>query len=236
MSEAFYNIGGLRFWNEREILIREQAAIRLHQAISKALLDINSAWRFERVEGTILTPAAYINTAYDDSDVWELKKDGYSLRPETTASSYLYAEHLLRTGKARVPLCVWQHGKSFRVESNDGARASELRFNEFYQCEFQCIYRADSKADYSLIISDVEREISKIIGKETRIIPSDRLPDYSEKTTDIEAFYNNKWKEVCSVSIRKDFSLDNMKVLEIAVGTDRLISIEPQPLAIKEKI
>lgn len=226
MSEALYQKGGLRFWHEREILLRDQAIQRLYLAVSQPLKSINSAWEFKRMEGTILTPAAHINPSYDATDVWITQND-YALRPETTISSYLYAEWLLNNGKTKLPLCVWQHGKSFRVEANDGAKASELRFNEFYQCEFQCIYRADSKADYAeAVIPCIEKEISAITGLETRIVPSDRLPNYSEKTMDVECFWKGKWKEAASISIRKDYPRENTRVLEIAVGTDRLISME----------
>ncbi len=45
-----------------------------------------------------------------------------------------------------------------------------------------------------------------VIALPLRIVLSDRLPDYSLKTIDIEVFNNDKWMEICSVSLRKDFS------------------------------
>lgn len=226
MSEALYKIGGLRFWEENEILLREHTVQRIVLTLRNALQELNSAWVFKRIEGSLITPLEYINQTYDETDVFYLKKEGLGLRPETTISSYLYAKKLLLEGKAKPPLCVWQHGKSFRVESNDGARASELRFNEFYQLEFQCLFKDNTKADYSVVaIPAIKNVITQITGKETRIVDSDRLPSYSTKTVDIEVFWDNKWKEVCSISFRKDFLIENYRVLEIAIGTDRLISI-----------
>jgi glycyl-tRNA synthetase len=233
MSHAFYNVGGLRFWTEREIRVREQAIATLHGELSAALLSLNSAWTFHRMEGPLLTPRSFISPAYDDSDIFlleaKLGDQQGSLRAETTASSYLYAEHLLKTG-TRPPVCVWQAGKSFRRETNDGARASELRFNEFYQIEFQCIYKVDTKAD---VRGCAEEAVSKAIKNITRasylrMVDSDRLPAYSQKTNDVEVLYGDKWKEMCSISTRTDFPVENMLVLEVAVGLDRLVVVESE--------
>ncbi|RYD43826.1 MAG: hypothetical protein EOP83_31570, partial [Verrucomicrobiaceae bacterium] len=71
--DALYGKGGLPFWTEREITIREQAIVRLHQAVSGALIGLNSAWSFQRVEGPLLTPRQYISPAYDDSDIFMLQ-------------------------------------------------------------------------------------------------------------------------------------------------------------------
>jgi glycyl-tRNA synthetase len=71
-----------------------------------------------------------------------------ALRAETTASSYLYAGYLL-AHDVKPPVCVWQAGKSFRREKSEGASAAKLRFFEFYQQEFQCVYGVNTKADYS---------------------------------------------------------------------------------------
>ena len=64
-------------------------------------------------------------------------------------------------------------------------------------------------------------------GIDARIVPSDRLPDYSERTDDVELMWKKSFTEVCSVSTRTDFSLDSQnidyRVLEIAVGMDRLV-------------
>jgi glycyl-tRNA synthetase len=235
--DALYGKGGLPFWTEREIMIREQAITRIVGALSSALTGLNSAWSFHRVEGPLLTPRQYISSAYDDSDIFllnaKLGEDQAALRAETTASSYLYLKALLDRGLVRYPVCVWQAGKSFRVEAMDGATASNLRYNEFYQLEFQCAYKANSKADYRAAVEPVIAEaIRKITGvRETRIIPSDRLPAYSEITNDVEVPYTHpgsteKWKEMCSISTRTDFPVEDVRVLEVAVGLDRLVAVE----------
>jgi len=55
---------------------------------------------------------------------------------------------------------MWQVGKSFRRELTDGATAAKLRFLEFTQLEFQCIYSSNTKADYREPLIDlVQTEI-----------------------------------------------------------------------------
>lgn len=238
MSEFFYNISGLRFWNEQEIMFRDHTIERLHQSISNALKLINQNWAFHRIEGPILTPRNYISGSYDETDIFTLNaKLGEveaALRAETTASSYLYAKHILETTKCKLPLCVWQVGKSFRREMQDGARWGTLRLNEFYQAEWQCIYSEGTMANYREIIEPVVGEtICKITrSSDYRIINSDRLPSYSLETRDVEVKFKGKWREMCSISTRTDFPQSNdinqkkKIVLEIAVGLDRLIAVE----------
>lgn len=237
MSISLYTQSGLRFWSEKEIQIREQAIQTIYLALSKALKGQNAAWVFERVEGPLITPRSMISDAYDDSDIFglnaEMAQSAMALRAETTASSYAYATHLLshhEEGGAKppkLPLCVWQVGKSFRRETNDGARASELRFNEFYQLEFQCIYSAKTSADVRAVAMDaVETAIRQVtLSTQSRRIPSDRLPDYSIRTDDIEVPFGAKIKEMASISTRKDFPKEDTLVLEVAVGLDRLVEV-----------
>lgn len=234
--DALYGKGGLPFWTETEIMIRDHAISQLYMAVGSALSRLNSAWSFHRVEGPLLTPRQHISAAYDDNDIFmlagKLGEDAAALRAETTASSYLALEAMLKRGAVRFPVCVWQAGKSFRVEASDGATASNLRYNEFYQLEFQCAYKANSKADYRAAVEPAVAEaIRKITGaRETRIIPSDRLPSYSEMTNDIEVPYTHpgsseKWKEMCSISTRTDFPMEDVRVLEVAIGLDRLVAV-----------
>lgn len=226
MSLILYPTNQLRFWTENEISLREGFVPRLFYAVKNPLLKINKAWRFDRIEGPLLTPNSYISSAYESNDVWNIDEN-YTMRAGTTASSYLYAKHLMSQagGSVKLPLCVYQSGKSFRRESNDGASASKLRFFEFYQLEFQNIYSKTSGADYATpVIESVQKEIGLITELETRLVLSDRLPTYSEKTMDIEVNFNNRWTEMCSISKRIDFS-ENDYVLEVAVGIDRLVSV-----------
>lgn len=225
MSEALYKIGGLRFWHEEEIELRETIQSRLTNVVRRTLLNINPAWSFYRVEAPMLMPRSKISSAYDDNDIFATNHvaggEMLYLRPETTQGTYEYAAWLNK----KLPLCVWQVGKSFRRELNDGASASKLRFNEFWQQEFQCIYRDDTKADYRTpLIEVVSHEIKRFTRAEVRVIPSDRLPAYSESTMDIEAMYNGKWREMASCSIRNDYK-EGTKVCEIAVGLDRVATL-----------
>lgn len=225
MSEALYGIESLRFWNEDEIEMREAFQSLIANKFKRKLLSINPAWKFYRMEGPLLTPKNFISDAYDSDDIFitQISKANQPLvlRAETTPSSYAYAKSL----KDKFPICVWQVGKSFRVEKSDGATASKLRFNEFYQQEFQCIYSKGTKADYrKYLMDELVLEVSRFTGSPARIVESDRLPAYSESTLDIECIYNGSWKEVASCSIRTDFSEDVL-VCEIAIGLDRIVTI-----------
>lgn len=236
MSEALYGFGGLQFWTEREIMLRAQIIARMSSLVMSTLHDINRRWSFARVDGPIITPARHINDAYDGDDVWVLNAllggSHPALRPETTASSYVYADYLIKSGKEALPLCVWQAGKSFRRETNDGASAAKLRFNEFYQLEFQCIYALDTKADYRNAIERViAGEITRLVAAgvttgAARLVESDRVPSYSRITRDVECMYKGRWTEMCSISTRTDFK--DAEVLEIALGLDRIVKVMDQ--------
>jgi glycyl-tRNA synthetase len=225
MSEALFKLGGLRFWHESEIELREAFQSRAANVVRRTLLDINSAWRVARCEGPILHPRSQISDAYDDGDIFVTNDirggDALCLRAETTPSSYAYARWL----GGKLPLCIWQAGISSRRETNDGASAAKLRFNSFWQLEFQCIYRADTKADYrGPLMQRVGTEIERFTRAPVRFVASDRLPSYSESTMDIEAMHNGKWREMASCSIRTDYSEDT-RVCEIAIGLDRVATL-----------
>lgn len=235
MSEAHYEkfSAGLRFWDEKEILARERISNQIYQEVSRTLIGINQGWVFQRVETPVIMPRSRMNKEYSDNDVFAIStplgEGKVALRAETTDGSYLCAEHILKTTRTKPPLCVWQIGKSFRQEVSDGATASKLRFNEFYQLEFQCIYAADTHADYAGILrSNLRDLVHSITGLETRLVNSDRIPSYSIETIDIEVLYNNRWTEVASTSMRTDFPESSfkkpLKVFEIAFGADRMVA------------
>jgi glycyl-tRNA synthetase len=233
MSKALYEIESLRFYEESEIELREMMTARIASTVKNTLSGVNSAWKFKRVEGSILTPQNFVSASYDEDDIFvtQVEKAGTKLvlRPETTVSSYQFARKLY--AKEKFPLCVWQVGKSFRVEKSDGATAAKLRFNEFYQLEFQCIYSVGTKADYrAYLMEAVSKQISMFLfGEKIRFVESDRLPEYSESTLDIEVPFREDWKEIASCSIRTDFAED-IRVCEIAIGLDRLIEIHNEHL------
>lgn len=133
--------------------------------------------------------------------------------------SYAYARYLLESQirGLRLPCIIWQHAKSFRKEQDQVVK--NMRLKEFYQLEFQIMFAPSTANDYSVkLIPAVQKTIELYIGS-CRTEPSDRIPDYAEWTQDIVRESNDM--EVCSVSLRKDFEL--AKVLEVAIGTDRLV-------------
>ena len=228
--EQLYNVNGLIFWTEEEINARKLVESRLVWVLKNRLKQMNRAWEFFQVEAPILTPWAYINKNYTDADLFATNgtaKDSAGndsnliARPETTMGSYEYAKHLLNphnAEKVRMPLVVWQHGKSFRREQDQPTKF--MRLKEFHQLEFQCIYSPSTGADYyTPLIADTASVLSRLVG-ECRVVPSDRLPDYSEMTMDIE--HVESGMELVSCSKRRDF--EGAKVIEIAVGTDRVVS------------
>lgn len=234
MSEALYpETGALRFWSAREIEHRELAIKLIVANVQDSLVNMNRAWQFHRMEGPCLTPMPYISPAYHSNDLWMtngmVAEKGVVLRAETTASSYQYAAHLLNMRKKfyALPMCVWQVGKSFRREANDGASPAKLRYYEFWQLELQCIYSEGTKADYKTAVMDRLLPCIEWLTRthEGQIVLSDRLPDYSEHTADIEVQnLNGEWREMASISTRNDFS-EGTKVLEVAVGLDRIVEI-----------
>lgn len=233
--ENVYNINGLVFWNEEEILLRNHYKNLFSVNIKQILININSAWKFIEIESSLLTPSCLINASYTNDDVWFQKDDSLVLRPETTPGSYAYATFLLENQKGvKPPFCVWQSGKSFRHEQDQVTK--NMRLKEFYQQEFQCIFTSDTGCDYhSEVLEPIKAMFEKCLKLPTRIVPSDRLPDYSEITSDVEIDNGDKWMELCSISRRKDFKTKakmqsksilvekELKVLEIAIGLDRCV-------------
>lgn len=268
--EALYDVNGLMFWSEREIRLRNQFAEHFAAEMKDILLAENPAWRFIQVEAPLLTPRKHLNKNYTVDDVWvqdapelfeqyddpfyntianldnlhpENAPHGLALRPETTPGSYIYAEHLMKTHSGvKPPFVVWQTGKSFRREQDQVTK--NMRLKEFYQQEFQCFYTADTKNDYhAAVLEPVRKMIEEVVGKPSRIVESDRLPDYSEITMDVELQTesyifneeNDQWMEVCSISRRTDFPVKarfqgkkgmiekDLMVLEVAIGLDRCV-------------
>lgn len=218
--EHLYDKNGIVFWSESEINAREEMTRRICETLRNNLISQNAAFRFFRVEAPQITPKSLINKNYSNEDVYFLDDDS-CLRPETTMGSYVYAHYLLTTQKRiKMPLVVWQHGKSFRQEQDQVTK--NMRLKEFHQLEFQIIFAESTANNYSVkLIPDLQSIISLYIGS-CRVEPSDRLPDYAEWTQDIVREKNNM--EVCSISLRKDFYPElNAKVLEVAIGSDRLV-------------
>lgn len=223
----YYESNGLIFWSEEEIALRQMIEQHLVRAVSSNLKIQNRGFEIIRVEAPLITPREFINPNYSDKDMFGLDEENemathcqFVLRPETTMGTFKAIEYMLsphNDRKVKLPVCVWQHGKSFRREQDQPTKF--MRLKEFYQLEFQIVYSPTTANDYSVsLIPAVQKALSELIG-DCRVEPSDRLPDYAESTTDIICEKSNM--EVCSISKRKDFSQG--KVLEVAVGTDRCI-------------
>lgn len=225
--ENLYNVNGLVFWSEEEIRLREMFKQHFVAAVSSNIKTQNRGFEIIQVEAPLITPHEFINSNYSGKDIFCLDEENemathnqFVLRPETTMGTYKAIDHLLNTHndrKVKLPLCVWQHGKSFRREQDQPTKF--MRLKEFYQLEFQIAYSQTTANDYSIsLIPAVQQAISEMIGP-CHTEPSDRLPDYSEATTDVICDKTNM--EVCSISKRKDFPM--AKILEVAIGTDRCV-------------
>ena len=236
---SYLNIESIPFWAPEQVRLRRLITDTVVDAVLPALTRVNKAWSFHEIDGPILTPQICMNKEYTPDDVFftQIFKSGnqLALRPETTPSSYQYARERFRN-KKDFPACVWQAGKSFRVEASDGARAATLRFNEFYQLEFQCIYAKGTMADYRTPVTQAARLAldASMLGT-TRLIESDRLPSYSTQTMDIEMPWKGDWKEIASISTRTDFG-DDYEVLELAIGLDRAVLIAQQNYETRKEV
>lgn len=216
--QNYYNKNGFIFWSQEEIELRKMFEQYFSINILNILRQQNSAFTMIQIEAPLLTPFELINKNYTEEDLYTF--NDLVLRPETTMGSYVVAKQFLspyNEVKFKLPLIIWQHGKSFRKEQDQPTKF--MRLKEFYQLEFQIIYGLNTQNDYTIkLFPEMQKMVSNIIG-ECRLEQSDRLPDYSEETVDI--ICNNSNMEICSMSKRKDF--EGYKVLEIAIGTDRCI-------------
>lgn len=236
-----FNVNSLVHWEEREINMRDHMVRFFSEEVRSFLRSVNPAWDVRRVEAPALTPRALISDAYTNADIWAQEQLTETeaplvLRPETTPSTYVYMQHILGNhSRTRLPLCVWQAGRSYRREQEQPTK--HMRLKEFWQLEFQCAYTADSGNDYhAASLEPVRRMIAALVPLPTRIVPSDRLPAYSQTTVDVEVDNGDKWMEVCSISRRTDFPEryrtqpkkgsaveHEVLVLEIAIGLDRCV-------------
>lgn len=233
-----YNVNGLMFWTEEELRLREAFRNYFVSQMALALRAMNPAWYVLGIEAPIITPAAYINANYTGADMFQI--DGpYFLRPETTPGTYRFIREMFDDSASgmKPPVCVWQMGKSFRREQDQPSK--HMRLKEFYQLEFQCVFTDDTKNDYHAgLLQPVEKMIANMTGLGTRVVESDRLPNYSLKTMDVEAFIldtndptDARTMEVASISLRTDFpgtvrfktSEKKLLVAEVAIGMDRCV-------------
>ena len=231
MSTTFTDIPQLRVWDEHELAHRDLATAKIAETVRTTLSTMNRAWTFRRLEAPALTPRDLLSPEYTDEDLWTTPithaERQMVMRAETTAGTYDFVRRAYPHKALRLPACFWQVGKSYRREQH--AVASRLRFFEFTQLEFQCLFSRETKADYrAAVMPALETTLSWLCDAESRVIPSDRLPSYAESTLDVEVRHLGKWREVASVSLRTDFAPDVLN-LEVAVGLDRVVDIFHTP-------
>jgi glycyl-tRNA synthetase len=223
-----YEDNGLPFLQESDIEFREYCIRYLTMTMQDLLLDANQNWRLYRIESPTMIPNELVSAEYSSEDVY--KNQDFTMRPETTAASYAYASYMGQHQIVKPPFCVYQAAKSYRRE-NDQVK-SNVRLKEFYQLEYQCIYTEGTQKDYHDLSEPLAEAIGKLLNLPVRVVLSDRLPSYSEKTLDIEVETPHKWLEICSISKRNDvpFTWMGKKLLntEFAFGLDRLCYIKAQ--------
>ena len=132
--EFIYDFNALPFLNKRDLLLKDYLIKRIELEVEDILRNQNKAWQFIQIEAPCLIPQEYINQNYTDDDVWKQQTKNHAplvLKPETTPSSYLYLEHILKQQKVMPPICVWQVSKSFRREQDQPTK--HCRYKEFYQ-------------------------------------------------------------------------------------------------------
>jgi glycyl-tRNA synthetase len=183
--KTLYNVNSLPFWEEKDIRIRKFIEDSIKEETKSILLEQNPQWKFFQIEAPCLIPLDLINKNYTSEDIWvQDSESNLALKPETTPSSYLYAEYLLESNRVLPPFVVWQTSKSFRREQDQVLK--NMRLKEFYQTEFQCLYASDTLNDYQeKVLAPLAKMFKEILALETRVVESDRLPDYSLRTMDI---------------------------------------------------
>lgn len=231
--EFVYNYNSLPTYSERDIILKDYLLNIIPFEVKNILKAQNRAWDLIRLESPCLIPRELISPNYTNEDLWVQEAQGSTelvLKPETTPATYAFMKHHMEHNSVMPPIGFYQASRSFRREQDQGTK--HCRYKEFYQLEFQCLYTRDTKNNYQeSVIGDLANMLMNIVGLPTRIVLSDRLPDYSLKTIDVEVFNGDKWMEICSVSLRNDFPIQPIiknkptecYVLEIAIGIDRLI-------------
>lgn len=207
----------LVMWSESEIKFRESLIEIINRIVQDTITKINKNIKFTRVETSILTPESVLEShIIAKMNMFSTTETDLYLRPETTSGTYNAFDAMFPNNNQKLvnlPMCIWQAGKSFRHEKNEGARASKLRLFEFYQLEFQVLCPDGTKANYILPV--LEKLIQFFGGK----IVKTSAPHYSKETLDWEI----KGIEVASCSFRTDFRHGECQ--EISIGLDRLVKI-----------
>jgi hypothetical protein len=112
------------YYSELEIETRESLINNITRKLSMELTQVNSAFRFCRIETPILTDN--------------------KLRGSTIPESYVVARLILNgslIGRQRLPIVIWQHGKIFTQTSE-----------EIYTLEYHVLFSNTTGKDYRPLI------------------------------------------------------------------------------------
>ena len=98
--KTLYNVNSLIIWEEKDIRLKKFIEETIKEEVKSILLEQNPQWKFFQIEAPSLIPLDLVNPNYTNDDIWvqESKSDTevkLALKPETTSSSYVYAEYLL---------------------------------------------------------------------------------------------------------------------------------------------
>lgn len=206
------------YFSESEIVQRECLIQTIYQILKDTWCGMNDAVKFYRVETPTLTPAEHLQGHLSEEFPMLQCERGY-LRPEIAGGCFAaFADMFpqVEQRQKKLPICIWQAGKSFREEINpDTMRASKLRLCEFWQLEFELICSVTTQANY------MDKGIEAILNHfcKGEIVYADELPHYSIKTRD----WMINGLEVAGCSVRKD--LKDYQVHEISIGLDRLLAV-----------
>ena len=210
---------GTVWYDEKDLLIRRHLVEHIAFIFEKHFTAVNRAIRFVQIETPVLVSgtshAGHIKAGFP---LWN--NEGLILRPETTAGTIqaLYEIYPQKSClKKALPLCLWQYGKSFRMEKTGEVGIGKKRLYEFYQLEFQFFTPTDTQMDY--LEYALQLLIDLFNGKRE---VSERLPHYSLRTVDLII------DDVgcASLSERTDFA--EGKLFEVSIGLDRLMLCLPK--------
>ena len=193
------------FWDGDEIAAREHLTAHFAREVEAMLRGSIGTW-LPASKPRRCRPANLMNPNCGDADLWTQPDTDLVLRPAHDGQLRLRTQAPRRQGV--LLMASLRAGRPERAIARNRIRAvANMRLKEFWQQEFQCLFSETTKADYQTLIME---PLAVILGNArrttARIVESDRLPDYSLKTMDVEADTGERWMEVCSVSVRKDYA------------------------------
>ena len=215
-----YDTPSLPFYNELDLILKDYIEAVVGLGVKTTLLGFDKSWAMHQIQSPLLIPKSETNLDYEDYKLFSL--DDYHLRPETTEATYAYARLMAKQETFSLPVCYWQHSRSARP---DEPSMDNIYMKEFYQLEYQCLFRAQD-IDYTARMAEQVLNTIEFLSKsEVRMVKVEEAPTYANVVYDIEIEYRGRWIEVASVLERTDTGIQDTWNLEVGIGTDRLIQI-----------